>query len=190
MPVPDALIAHLGAQLGLDHALAQALVATARLRQLARGEIWVEVGSLPSHVGLVVSGMMRHYYPTAGGEATRWVALVGTFTAPLLSLLRSQPSLEAIAAIEPTELIEFPYDEVRALRQRSPEFQARWAEIIEGHYLGMEARVHALIALSAAERYAQLQQQFPDILRQAPLQYVASMLGITPQHLSRLRAQR
>lgn len=190
MAAPDALIAQLSTQLGLAAAQAEPFLAHARRIALARGEHWVEVGSQPTCLALVLSGMMRHYYPTPSGEATRWIALPGTFTAPLLSLLRSEPSLEAIAAVEATELLEFPYARVRELRQRSPEFQARWAEIIEGHYLGMESRVHALIALSAAERYAQMQQQFPDILRQAPLQYVASMLGITPQHLSRLRARR
>lgn len=41
--------------------------------------------------------------------------------------------------------------------------------------------------LSAEQRYEKLLKDEPELLQQVPLQYIASMLGITPRHLSRLR---
>jgi hypothetical protein len=40
---------------------------------------------------------------------------------------------------------------------------------------------------SAYERYEKMLKDNPDIILSVPLQYTASFLGITPQHLSRLR---
>jgi hypothetical protein len=42
--------------------------------------------------------------------------------------------------------------------------------------------------LSAKERYAQLLKELPDVIHRANQNYISSYLGITPQHLSRLRA--
>jgi hypothetical protein len=46
-----------------------------------------------------------------------------------------------------------------------------------------------LITLSAEDRYAKMMKEEPEILQQVPLQYIASMMGMTPRHLSRLRGK-
>jgi CRP-like cAMP-binding protein len=188
--IPPALRASLRDSLGVTEAEADTLLAEATMRNLAKGELWTHSGEVATEAALVVEGMMRHYYLTESGEATRWIALAGTFTGALGSLLRGEPSQENIAATERTTLLCFSFATFQAVKANSPRLQQFWLALMEQSYLGMEARVQALIALSAAERYAQMHRQFPEIMRQAPLQYVASMLGITPQHLSRLRAQR
>ena len=48
----------------------------------------------------------------------------------------------------------------------------------------------AQLSLSAAERYAMLEAQQPALLREVPLHYLASMLGMTAETLSRVRAGR
>jgi hypothetical protein len=42
---------------------------------------------------------------------------------------------------------------------------------------------------SAYERYERILKDNPAIILSVPLQYTASFLGITPQHLSRLRKE-
>ena len=51
----------------------------------------------------------------------------------------------------------------------------------------MESRVFDLISLSAEERYKRLFDQNRELLNQVPLQYIASMLGMTPETFSRIR---
>ena len=43
--------------------------------------------------------------------------------------------------------------------------------------------------LPAKERYEQLLREQPDVIHRAQLGYIASFLGMTPQHLSRLRSE-
>jgi hypothetical protein len=51
----------------------------------------------------------------------------------------------------------------------------------------MEKRILMLQSETANKRYERMIKENPDIILNVPLQYTASFLGITPQHLSRLR---
>jgi CRP-like cAMP-binding protein len=61
--------------------------------------------------------------------------------------------------------------------------------IAENLFITMERRIAMLQSQSACERYENMLQENPDIILSVPLQYTASFLGITPQHLSRLRKE-
>jgi CRP-like cAMP-binding protein len=51
----------------------------------------------------------------------------------------------------------------------------------------MESRVFDLISLTAEDRYKSLFEQNRELFNQVPLQYIASMLGMTPETFSRIR---
>ena len=50
-----------------------------------------------------------------------------------------------------------------------------------------DVRANDLATLSAEQRYKKLLETQPEILQNAPIQYIASFLGIKPQSLSRIR---
>jgi ribosomal protein L10 len=45
----------------------------------------------------------------------------------------------------------------------------------------------AIVNLTAKERYVKFVHQYPSLIQNVPLQYIASLLGVTPQSLSRIR---
>lgn len=51
----------------------------------------------------------------------------------------------------------------------------------------MEERVFTLLSMSAEERFELLFREQKDLFNQVPLQYLASMMGMTPETLSRFR---
>jgi hypothetical protein len=51
----------------------------------------------------------------------------------------------------------------------------------------LEDRVVHHLSLSAEQRYDALFRMAPDLFSQVPLQYLASMLGMKPETLSRIR---
>lgn len=64
-----------------------------------------------------------------------------------------------------------------------------WArQLIEKEFVRTEHHLISVLSLSAAERYAQLQKEKPDMLQRIPLRHIASYLGISSEHLSRIRA--
>jgi hypothetical protein len=53
----------------------------------------------------------------------------------------------------------------------------------------MEKRISMLQSQTAYERYENMLKENQDIIMSVPLQYTASFLGISPQHLSRIRKE-
>ena len=59
--------------------------------------------------------------------------------------------------------------------------------VAEQSYIEMENRLLTLQMETAKKRYEDLLEFNPDYLQKVPLKYLASFLGITQRHLSRLR---
>jgi len=78
-------------------------------------------------------------------------------------------------------------DDFRKYYEKSSMLRNIWTNNIEYHYLGMEERVFSLIALNADQRYGLFCNQYPGFIKKVPQKYIASMLGIEPRHLSRIR---
>jgi hypothetical protein len=51
----------------------------------------------------------------------------------------------------------------------------------------MEERIYCHLSMTAEERYNLFFDRNRELFNQAPLQYLASMLGMTPETLSRIR---
>ena len=67
---------------------------------------------------------------------------------------------------------------------------ANWGRVIHQEcLLYMDMHHINRLYLPAKERYEQLLREQPDVIHRAQLGYIASFLGMTPQHLSRLRSE-
>jgi len=59
--------------------------------------------------------------------------------------------------------------------------------IAETRFMNGQRLFSSFILQTPEERYKTFMMQFPMLLQRAPLQYIASYLGITPVSLSRIR---
>ena len=50
-----------------------------------------------------------------------------------------------------------------------------------------EKRSRELSVLNAEQRYLKLMNDYPEIIQNVPIQYIASFLGMKPESLSRIR---
>jgi CRP/FNR family transcriptional regulator, anaerobic regulatory protein len=158
-----------------------------QFKKLQKGDYLVREGQVCKSIAFLRSGMIRHYYSTDKEEITRWISLSNTFSSSLASFILQKPSNENLQALEDCELVIIPHTGWLTLMKENASFQEVWMKNIEFNYLGMEERVFFLIAKSAEERYLNMMETQPRFIREVPQQYVASMLGTTPRHLSRIR---
>lgn len=164
--------------------------AFSRTRTLRRNEFFVREAERCSEIVFIESGMIRHFYNTAKGEVTRWVCLDNTLCTSLASFLSDKPSQENLQAIVDTQVFVMRKSDFAKLYEKHAAIRTIWTKFMEENYLGMERRVFELIALDAEERYQRLLEEFPDFVLKVPNKYVASMLGMEPRHLSRIRAKK
>jgi CRP-like cAMP-binding protein len=172
-----------------DAAAALALQQELKPRKLDRNEFIIRAGEVCTQVVYLQKGMVRHYYQMSnGGEATRWVNLDDSFIIALASFIEQKPTDEFIQAIAPCTVFTVSHAKWMELCSSHPWLQWFWTKNMEFFLVGFERRIMNLIAATAEERYARYAKEYPLHLERVPLQYIASILGITPPHLSRIRA--
>ena len=147
----------------------------------------VEYGKISKYIGFIESGMFQYYVLKDGEERTSYVSIENTWFASLLSFISETPSLENIKALTRGGIYLISKENLKKLISEVPGFKDFYIGLLEASICGIDASRHNLIVLTAEERYEKMLKSEPHLLQQIPLQYLASMLGVTPRHLSRIR---
>lgn len=153
-----------------------------------RNTLLLRQGQLCQDLWFVQRGLLRSYYTTERDEVTCWASVPGDFVTSLAAFMSLAPSPENIQALDPTQLMVLSRTNWQRLYNAEPAFRERWRLGVEARYADLELRMGSLRAMQAPERYAFMADHYPAMLRLLPLKYVASILGIEPRHLSRIRA--
>jgi len=166
------------------------LLGAFEVRALRAGAPLLEPGAPASQVFVVLEGVLREYYVLpSGSERTKGFAVEGELIGSLSDLVATRPSRASIAAVTRARVAALPYARLSLLPARQP----RWARFSEAMllrlYLAKSEREWELLALDAAGRHERFGARFPGLEARIPQREVASYLGITPVHLSRLRSR-
>jgi CRP-like cAMP-binding protein len=187
----ESIAAALGRSIPASPQAVAALAAIAHRRAYAAGEYLLRAGERAEWAFLITAGLVRELYIGDGGvEHTRSFATVGHFCGSLIDLLSRGPSVTWIEALEPTEVVAWSWASGDALCDVHPTLERAARRVAEGLYVRKAQREHAMLALSAADRYGQWLAENGAIDGRISRRHLASYLGITPEHLSRLRARR
>ncbi|WP_155204906.1 Crp/Fnr family transcriptional regulator, partial [Xanthovirga aplysinae] len=159
------------------------------LKSIKKGDYLIKEGQICHHIAYVKSGMLRVYYYDDENldEVTCHLAFPDTFISSFTSFLTQTSTRENIAAIENSEILMVNRCNLEKLSGEIPKLHIWRRVMAENLFIMMEKRILMLQSHDAYERYRQMLLENPDIILNVPLQYTASFLGITPQHLSRIR---
>lgn len=145
-------------------------------------------GDVATHSGILLRGLLREYFVMRDGtERTKAFVQAGQPTGSLADLLSNQPSRAFIVAHEPSRLLLFNFAELRASADQTLGLATWYVRLLEGMFAAKAEREYELLGLDAQARYARFAQRFPGLEKRVAARHVASYLGITPVHLSRLR---
>lgn len=155
---------------------------------LAKEEYFLEIGKRCNEVAFIQSGVLRMYHlDNNGEEATHYFPLQNSFVTSHISLNNQTRSTEGIQAITTVELLVISKENLDIMYQKVPAMQEVGRRATENIVAEMSKRISILINNSADKRYETILKHNPILVQTVPLQYLASYLGITPQHLSRIR---
>lgn len=185
----EALEQHLRA-LGMHNTEAiEALLSLSKPNQLKKNEHFIRQGERTSEFAFVQTGILRSYYLNSNAEEMTYCVLFP----PILitayaSFLTGEPTKENIQALTKVEMLSINKADFMAQIERFPEWNIFLKTIAEQQYLELEKRFFQMQGANAQQRYHELQQNHPEYIRQIPLHVLASWLGISQRHLSRIRA--
>ena len=130
---------------------------------------------------------MREYLLKDNKEVTKWIAAKGYFTTDIAAFMFQKTAKYNIQTLVDTELYVMDRKDYEKINEIIPTWQTLEKLFLAKCFGILEDRIVQQIALSADEQYQQLMQNNSEIFNLVQLQYIASMLGITPETLSRLR---
>jgi CRP-like cAMP-binding protein len=172
---------------GLSAADASAIAERFILKKLAKGEYFAREGTISKYLGFVDKGFLQYFVNLDGVEKTTYSVGPNNFAASLVSFLKQVPAKENIRAAINSELWVLDKQGLNHLQEKIPAFKSFYVELLEWQICCIdESRLDALI-LNAQQRYEKMIDKEPALIQQIPLQYLASILGVTPRHLSRIR---
>jgi len=156
--------------------------------QLGKNEIFTNSDEICNKLSIVKSGILRVFALSEDGkEITQWLSTKDFFITDVMGFFFNQPNRWTIQAFTEVELLTISKTDYLKLCQKFP----KWIEI-EKHFIikcfaMMEDRVFSHLSMTAEERYNQYFEQNKELFHQVPLQYIASVLGMTPETFSRIR---
>jgi CRP/FNR family transcriptional regulator, anaerobic regulatory protein len=174
-------------QMGFEGDSLKRIVDSFSLQFFEKNDFVVEYGKTSKHIGFVNSGMFQYYILKDGEERTSYVSIENTWFASLLSFISETPALENVRALTNGSIYLISKTSLKKLISEVPGFDTFYVGLLEQSICGIDATRFDLLVLTAEERYLKMLMSDPKLLRQIPLQYLASMLGVTPRHLSRIR---
>jgi CRP-like cAMP-binding protein len=187
-PPFDALVSTLRRLTPVDHETLQALLTVMKPRSFEPESWLLRAGDRAETAYFVVAGLAREFYSDeTGTEHTRRFVHEGEFTGSLLDLLSGQLAVTYVQALEPTHTLAVSYRQYEDLCSRSPALQLLARRMVENLYVRKAQREHAMLALSARQRLEQWRESHQALDSRVSRRHLASYLGITPEHLSRLR---
>ena len=159
-------------------------------RKLKKGDFFIREGEVNREVGFLLSGLIRSYSTSCSGvEITYCFRFPNEMIAAYSSFITGNKTEENLQAIADVELLVFPKQELLKLANNSLNWVRFFKEMAELQYIELEKRVFQLQKTIALQRYEDLLANHPEYVKRIPLQYLASYLGITQRHLSRIRKE-
>ncbi|MFC0878648.1 Crp/Fnr family transcriptional regulator [Saccharicrinis sp. FJH2] len=152
-----------------------------------KNEFIVKEGAVCTKVYFIESGLVRRFYIKDGREITRWIYDINHLMTMMNSYFLQQPTREYLQACENTVTYSISFSDEQKLLEY-PLF-AKCHIIQLRLYTATVSEFQKNYDLKTAqEKYSYILKYFPGMIQKAKLQHIASLINVSPETLSRIRA--
>jgi len=158
--------------------------------ELKKGEYYLKAGQFCEKMSFIQSGYVRIFAKLEQKEITQWISTKGYFITELNSFIFKQRSRYNMQALSDCQLFTIEKEQYAQLNTVEPNWSEMEKRFIAGCFVTLENRVFNHLSLTAEERYDQLFEFNKEFFNHVPQQYLASMLGMSPETFSRIRSKK
>lgn len=157
---------------------------------LLKSKLIIQEGKTSKHSYFIEEGIVRCYIiDLNGNEVTTRFYTAPDFLNDYLSFFKQQPSEENYELITDSVLWSISFENVQHCFHNIPEFREWGRMLLTLNYATLHKKMISFHKNTAQERYLELLQNQPEIIKEVPLHIIASYLGITKYSLSRIRKE-
>lgn len=158
-------------------------------RDIPKKTTFLKLGDIENHISFIVSGIVRLYIPKSdpSKEVTFGFSFKSQFVSAYDSFLTRKPSLYELQALTNITILSITYADLQDVYKTTTIGNLIGRLTAERLFLIKSKREQTLLHYTAEERYLNLFKDRPAVIKEIPLKYVSSYIGVTPQALSRIR---
>ncbi len=156
---------------------------------LKRQEFLIRPGDKEYNTYYIMSGSLRVFFMDEEEEQVIRLGYQGNLIGALDTFTVGEPSRYYVQAIKKTELRFISKTRLEAFVSASIERAWAWQELLKNMIYQQLEREQDILTSSPLERYRRVLSRSPQLFQHIPARHVASYLRMTPETLSRIRAQ-
>lgn len=158
------------------------------LRHYDKGEEFITVGTVGRYIGYIASGALKYEcYSSDGTPHVIGLEFAGHFVCDFPFSLYRQKSRSSIIATVPSDIYCVASAVLAERMMTDPRLREMIADSTHKVFATVYDRLVDLYSKSPRQRYEELISRDRDLFALFSLKDIASILNITPTHLSRLR---
>lgn len=157
------------------------------LLKLSKNELLVQEGAVCQYFCFIETGILQHYLTISEEEKTTYLGLKNSVTTALNSFKNQIPSRKNIRALSDCVLWVIDQKQFSLLLKENSTFYSFYHNLIEQQIFLIDDYRIDLLTKTPEDRYRKLLANEPALLQEVPLHYLASFLGISSRHMSRIR---
>jgi len=166
-----------------------------KIKRYKKGQTIHHIGDICTKLAFINSGLARAYMIDENGKDYTWSIffndknsqMTNLFVVDYHSFLNQTESNLSIDAIEDCELFVIDYRDVQFLYDKLKKGEKFGRLMSQEAYSYLHNMMIDRQLKTAKERFDDFMQKTPYLLDKVPQYHIATFLGITPQHLSRLK---
>lgn len=153
-----------------------------------RKEFLLREGEICRQLIFILKGCMRMYLVDEKANnhilqfaAENWIMV------DAMSFREKTASRLNIDTLEKTEVLYITPENLKTLYEKAPKFNCIIRELLERHLTALQKRLLQVMSSTGEERYLDFLKSYSQFSNRLPQTQIAAYLGITPEHLSKIR---
>lgn len=167
----------------LKNFLSQRMIAS----HYKKGDYIVKKGEVCDRIHVIRKGLVRGYFDFKENEITTWVSVDNELITSISGYFKKEPALECIQCLEDTYTESLSFEDMDYAINNYPDMAQLNRILMVHYYTQAENRAFLARIPGAKNRYKYFVKSFnPEIVKRLPKKYMASLLNVRPETLSRL----
>ncbi|WP_192348302.1 Crp/Fnr family transcriptional regulator [Algoriphagus sp. Y33] len=181
------LIQFIGDFQHLDQVTTEAVKNSFQERLYKRNDYLLKEGETCSKIFFIKTGLVRRFYVIDGEEITKWIYHDNHWLTSLASYFNHKPSFECLQADQDT-VVYFLSREKEQELLKFPLFLQFHFKFLRFSLAAFDEFHFVLDSMTAQKKYKYIIENFPLIIQRAKQKNIASLLNVSQETLSRIRA--
>ncbi|WP_323809061.1 Crp/Fnr family transcriptional regulator [Chryseobacterium formosus] len=150
--------------------------------------VFIAGGDVCKCLSFVSKGLLKSYFnDEKGGQNINMFAFEGWWISDFKSFINQEKAVLNIDAVEETELLMISLEDYEKMMLEIPVMDRYFRILYQNSLVTKDYRLIASNSYTAEEKYLELAQKNPEMIKRIPHNLIASFLGLAPETVSRIR---